>query len=82
MAFEGELDLALMGNIFQRGHDVVGECGPVTDVVQGLLRRGGIALSALGKGLGIVQQDLRIADVVPGIAGFVRNFLIPNDVLQ
>lgn len=67
MAFEGELDLALVEDVLQREGDIVGKCCPVTDVVQGLLRLGGTAFSALGIGLGVVEQNLRVADIVPRV---------------
>ena len=59
VAFERELDLALVEDVLEGGLDVVGERGAMTDVVQVLLRIGGVALSALGIGLRIVQEDFR-----------------------
>ena len=50
VAFERELDPALVEDILEGGLDVVGESGAVTDGVQALLRLGGGALSALGVG--------------------------------
>ena len=66
MAFKGKLDAAFVQNILERRIDVVCERCPVTDVIEGFLRGGRFALAGFGISLGIIQENLRVADVTPG----------------
>ena len=66
LVLERELAFPLVENVLDGQRDVILEAGAVTHVVQAFGRQRSVALAALDHGLGIGEEDLGVADVVPG----------------
>ena len=64
---ERKFDKTLVLYIFYCRLNVVGECCSVTDVIEALLSKSCIALSAFSISLSIVKENLSITEVIPRV---------------